>query len=80
MSYWIRAALTGSKWAGLDWEQKGLSNGQYELHEEVLAEARAVQRTRGLEAALELTDRRVRQRCEETGGATESSENWRPPR
>ncbi|MCB5166767.1 hypothetical protein LG634_18210 [Streptomyces bambusae] len=80
ITYWAREALTGGKWAGLDWEQKGMSNGQFEIHEQVLAEARAEQRTRGREAALELIERRTRQRCTEERGALRSSENWRPPR
>ncbi|WP_328970904.1 hypothetical protein [Streptomyces sp. NBC_00239] len=79
VSYWITEALTGGKWAGLDWEQKGMSNGQYEIHEQVLAEARAEERTSGRQAALDFAGPRVRQRCTEERGATRSSENWRPP-
>jgi hypothetical protein len=79
VSYWIKEALRGGKWAGIDWEQKGLSNEQYGIHEAVLTEARAEQKKRGTPAAERLTDRRVRQKCEAQKGATGSSENWREP-
>ncbi|MEU2391640.1 hypothetical protein [Streptomyces sp. NPDC007369] len=79
MSYWVEEALRGSYWAGLDWEQKGMSNGQYAIHEEAVAAGRAEERTAGLDKALELADRLVALRCEEQGGAIWSSENWRPP-
>ncbi|MEU3608295.1 hypothetical protein AB0E83_23035 [Streptomyces sp. NPDC035033] len=79
VSYWVREALEGSSWAGLDWEQKGLSNEQYEIHDEVLQEARAEERRAGRAAASALADREARRRCEAADGATGSSENWRPP-
>ncbi|MER8043389.1 hypothetical protein [Streptomyces sp. NPDC094032] len=87
VSYWVKEALKGSKWAGLDWEQKGLSNEQYAIHDEVLLAARAEERRAGRaeerragrEAAFALADRESRRRCEEAKGATGSSENWRPP-
>ncbi|MEU6981091.1 MULTISPECIES: hypothetical protein [unclassified Streptomyces] len=79
VSYWVKEALKGSKWAGLDWEQKGLSNEQYEIHDEVLLAARAEERRAGRDAAFALADRESRRRCEEAKGATGSSENWRPP-
>ncbi|MBB4980111.1 MULTISPECIES: hypothetical protein [Streptomyces] len=79
VSYWVKEALKGSKWAGLDWEQKGLSNEQYEIHDEVLAAARAEERRAGRKAAEALADRESRRRCEAANGATGSSENWRPP-
>lgn len=79
VSYWVKEALKGSKWAGLDWEQKGLSNEQYAIHDEVLAAARTEERRAGREAAFTLADRESRRRCEEAKGATGSSENWRPP-
>ncbi|MGR8011168.1 hypothetical protein [Streptomyces hypolithicus] len=79
ISYWVEEALKDSKWAGLDWEQKGLSNEQYELHEKILVAARAEQNTRGRAAALRLAERESRARCEAANGATGSSENWRPP-
>ncbi|MFI8823145.1 hypothetical protein [Streptomyces sp. NPDC053431] len=79
VSYWVKEALKGSKWAGLDWEQKGMSNEQYEIHDEVLVAARAEERREGREAAFALTDRETRRRCEAAKGATGSSENWRPP-
>ncbi|MFB7862023.1 hypothetical protein [Streptomyces sp. NPDC056069] len=79
VSYWVKEALRGSKWAGLDWEQKGMSNEQYEIHDEVLVAARAEERREGREAAFALTDRETRRRCEAAKGATGSSENWRPP-
>ncbi|MFF0447847.1 hypothetical protein ACFYT4_15805 [Streptomyces sp. NPDC004609] len=80
VAYWAKEALKGGKWAGLDWEQKGLSNEQYDLHEEVVAAARAEERRRGRTAALALIDARTRQKCAARNGATGSSENWRPPR
>ncbi|MFB7448772.1 hypothetical protein [Streptomyces sp. NPDC056194] len=79
VSYWVKEALKGSKWAGLDWEQKGLSNEQYEIHDEVLAAARAEDGRSGRRAAEALADRESRRRCEAANGATGSSENWRPP-
>ncbi|SED61031.1 hypothetical protein [Streptomyces sp. TLI_105] len=79
VSYWVKEALRGSTWAGLDWEQKGLSNEQYEIHDEVLAAARAEERRAGRKAAEALADRESRRRCEAAKGATGSSENWRPP-
>ncbi|MEU8759102.1 hypothetical protein [Streptomyces sp. NPDC048659] len=79
VSYWVKEALKGSKWAGLDWEQKGLSNEQYGIHDEVLLLARAEERRAGREAAFALADRESRRRCEDAKGATGSSENWRPP-
>ncbi|MEX0174315.1 hypothetical protein [Streptomyces sp. LMG1-1-1.1] len=79
VSYWVKEALEGSMWAGLDWEQKGLSNEQYEIHDDVLAAARAEERRAGREAATAFADRESRRRCEAAKGATGSSENWRPP-
>ncbi|MET9950905.1 hypothetical protein ABZ135_05055 [Streptomyces sp. NPDC006339] len=79
VSYWVKEALEGSVWAGLDWEQKGLSNEQYALHDEVLVAARAEERRAGRASAFALTDRETRRRCEAAKGATGSSENWRPP-
>ncbi|WP_424887955.1 hypothetical protein [Streptomyces sp. XH2] len=79
ISYWAEQDITGSKWAGLDWEQKGLSNEQYGLYGDIVQEARGEQRRRGTDAALELIRRRSAERCEATNGATYSSENWRPP-
>ncbi|MEU6861884.1 hypothetical protein ABZ924_01205 [Streptomyces sp. NPDC046876] len=79
VAYWAKETLKGSKWAGLDWEQKGLSNEQYAIHEDAVAAGRAEERTHGLDKALELVDRFVAQRCAEQNGATWSSENWRLP-
>ncbi len=79
VSYWAKETLLGTKWSGLDWEQKGLSNGQYTIHEDAVAAGRAEERTAGRAKALELIDRFVAQRCTEQDGATASSENWRPP-
>ncbi|MFG2994700.1 hypothetical protein ACGFZK_36290 [Streptomyces sp. NPDC048257] len=79
VSYWAKETLLGTKWSGLDWEQKGLSNGQYAIHEDAVAAGRTEERTAGRDKALELIDRFVAQRCAEQDGATASSENWRPP-
>ncbi|MFJ7586239.1 hypothetical protein ACIQZO_02320 [Streptomyces sp. NPDC097617] len=79
VSYWAKETLLGTKRSGLDWEQKGLSNAQYLIHEDAVAAGRAEERTAGRDKALELIDRFVAQRCAEQGGATASSENWRPP-
>lgn len=79
VSYWVKEALKGSKWAGLDWEQKGLSNEQLTVHDEVLAAARQKERTEGRDAALTFADAESRRRCAAANGATGSSENWRPP-
>ncbi|TDU78783.1 hypothetical protein EDD91_5577 [Streptomyces sp. KS 21] len=79
VSYWAKETLKGTYWSGLDWEQKGLSNEQYEIHEEAVAAGRAEERTAGQVKALELIDQLVARRCAERNGATWSSENWRPP-
>ncbi|MFF3318883.1 hypothetical protein ACFYV5_25750 [Streptomyces sp. NPDC003035] len=76
VAYWVKEALAGSRWAGLDWEQKGLSNEQLTIHDEVLASARAEERSEGREAAEAFTDRETRRRCASANGATGSSENW----
>lgn len=79
VSYWAKETLKGTYWSGLDWEQKGLSNQQYEIHEEAVAAGRAEERTAGRDRALELIDQLVARRCAAADGATWSSENWRPP-
>ncbi|MFJ6795862.1 hypothetical protein [Streptomyces sp. NPDC091268] len=79
VSYWAKETLKGTKWSGLDWEQKGLSNDQYAIHEESVAAGRAEERIHGQDKGLEAIDRLVAQRCAEQNGATWSSENWRPP-
>ncbi len=79
VSYWAKETLKGSRWAGLDWEQKGLSNAQYAIHEDAVAAGRAEERTGGRDKALELIDRFVARRCTEEDGATGSPEDRRPP-
>ncbi len=79
VSYWAKETLKGGKWAGIDWEQKGLSNEQYVIHEELVAAGRAEEKRQGRGAALALIDRQARQKCTARNGATGSSENWRPP-
>ncbi|MFE9793473.1 hypothetical protein ACFYRL_17235 [Streptomyces goshikiensis] len=79
VSYWAKETLKGTYWSGLDWEQKGLSNQQYEIHEEAVAAGRAEERTAGRDKALELIDQLAARRCAAADGATWSSENWRPP-
>ncbi|MFA7767265.1 hypothetical protein [Streptomyces sp. NRRL S-448] len=78
VSYWAKETLMGTTWSGLDWEQKGLSNDQYAIHEDAVAAGRTEERTAGRDKALELIDRFVAQRWAAEGGATRSSENWRP--
>ncbi|NUK07904.1 hypothetical protein HRW23_16360 [Streptomyces lunaelactis] len=80
VSYWAKETVNGGKWSGLDWEQKGLSNEQYAIHEEILAAARAEEKRQGRPAALKLIDLQARQKCTAQNGATGSSENWRPPK
>ncbi|MFF8846889.1 hypothetical protein ACF08N_29930 [Streptomyces sp. NPDC015127] len=79
VSYWAKETLKGSKWSGIDWEQKGLSNDQYALHESIVAAARAEEKRQGRRKALELIDHQAKRECEKRNGATGSSENWRPP-
>lgn len=79
ISYWAKETITGGKWAGLDWEQKGLSNQQYEIMDTIVKNARTEQQRHGLGSAKKLIDRQSKQRCTEENGATWSSENWRPP-
>ncbi|MET9321332.1 hypothetical protein ABZX75_14270 [Streptomyces sp. NPDC003038] len=79
VSYWAKETLMGTKWSGLDWEQKGLSNEQYAIHDDAVAAGRAEERTAGRDKALELIDRFSAQRCAEQAGATGSSANRHPP-
>lgn len=79
VTYWALETLKGSAQSGIDWEQKGLSNEQYALHEKVVAAARIEQKRHGAAAARKLMRRQIRERCTAQHGATGSSENWRPP-
>lgn len=79
ISYWAEQDLRGSTWAGLDWEQKGMSNQQFEIYDDIVHAARAEQKRRGAAAARELIRQETLRRCTAEGGATHSSENWRPP-
>ncbi|MEV4439639.1 hypothetical protein AB0K09_11565 [Streptomyces sp. NPDC049577] len=79
ITYWAEQELTGGTWAGLDWEQKGLSNAQYEIYDDVVHAARAEQQAHGTDAALRTIRQQTAQRCTAADGATHSSENWRPP-
>ncbi|MEU5429325.1 hypothetical protein AB0H73_27560 [Streptomyces olivoreticuli] len=79
ISYWAGEDLTGGHWAGLDWEQKGLSNDQYVIYDDIVRAARAEQRQHGTTAARKLIEHQAQQRCAAADGATHSSENWRPP-
>ncbi len=79
ISYWAEQDLAGSRWAGLDWEQKGLSNQQYEIYDAIVHAARAERRGHGTPAAKALIKRLAEHRCAAANGATHSSENWRPP-
>ncbi|MEU8722895.1 hypothetical protein [Streptomyces antimycoticus] len=79
ISYWAEQDLAGSRWAGLDWEQKGLSNQQYEIYDDIVHAARAERRRHGTPAANALIKRLAERRCAAANGATHSSENWRPP-
>ncbi|MEU5102565.1 hypothetical protein AB0H07_09785 [Streptomyces sp. NPDC021354] len=79
ISYWAGQDLRGSTWAGLDWEQKGMSNQQFEIYDDIVHAARAEQRRRGAAAARKLISQETLRRCTAEGGATHSSENWRPP-
>ncbi|MFF0586623.1 hypothetical protein ACFYWD_11705 [Streptomyces sp. NPDC003781] len=62
VGYWAREMLDGTEPYG-DYQSMGLSNRQYDILREVVAEARAAQRDQGARAAGELADRRVRQEC-----------------
>ncbi|MGW7620308.1 hypothetical protein ACWGLG_31650 [Streptomyces antimycoticus] len=79
ISYWAEQDLAGSRWTGLDWEQKGLSNQQYEIYDDIVHAARAERRRHGTPAAKALIKRLAERRCAAANGATHSSENWRPP-
>ncbi|WP_137977498.1 hypothetical protein [Streptomyces violaceusniger] len=79
ISYWAEQDLAGSQWAGLDWEQKGLSNEQYEIYDDIVQAARAERKRHGAPAAKALIKRLAERRCAAANGATRSSENWRPP-
>ncbi|MEE4596906.1 hypothetical protein V2J94_34325 [Streptomyces sp. DSM 41524] len=79
VSYWAEQDLADSQWAGLDWEQKGLSNQQYEIYDDIVQAARAERKRHGTPAAKALIKRLAERRCAAANGATHSSENWRPP-
>ncbi|AEM86446.1 hypothetical protein [Streptomyces violaceusniger] len=79
ISYWAEQDLAGSRWAGLDWAQKGLSNQQYEIYDDIVHAARAERRRHGTPAAKALIKRLAERRCAAANGATHSSGNWRPP-
>ncbi|MFI1795874.1 hypothetical protein ACH427_00750 [Streptomyces sp. NPDC020379] len=79
ITYWAGQDLTGGHWAGLDWEQKGLSNDQYVIYDDIVRAARTEQQRHGTDAARKLIERQAQQRCAAADGATHSSENWRPP-
>ncbi|MFJ2212269.1 hypothetical protein ACIQVO_15415 [Streptomyces sp. NPDC101062] len=79
VSYWAKEELNGGEWAGLDWEQKGLSNEQYVIHDAVVAAARRELALHGAAAALALVDRTAKRECAARDGATGSTENWREP-
>ncbi|AGP58683.1 hypothetical protein [Streptomyces rapamycinicus] len=79
ISYWAEQDLAGSQWAGLDWEQKGLSNEQYEIYDDIVRAARTERKRHGTPAAKALIKRLAERRCAAANGATHSSENWRPP-
>ncbi|MGW4076449.1 hypothetical protein ACWELB_23590 [Streptomyces asiaticus] len=79
ISYWAEQDLADSQWAGLDWEQKGLSNQQYEIYDDIVQAARAERKRHGTPAAKALIKRLAERRCAAANGATHSSENWRPP-
>ncbi|WP_344076040.1 hypothetical protein [Streptomyces crystallinus] len=61
--------IQGNRWSGLDWEQKGFSIDQHEIHERVVAAARGEERAHGVDAALRLVDREARQECSAAHGA-----------
>ncbi|GGP42315.1 hypothetical protein [Streptomyces melanogenes] len=69
VEYWARAMIQGNRWSGLDWEQKGFSIDQHEVHDRVVAAARVEQRTNGIAAALDLIARQSRQECVARHGA-----------
>ncbi|MFE7114873.1 hypothetical protein ACFU99_05545 [Streptomyces sp. NPDC057654] len=79
ISYWATQELTGSKWAGMDWEEKGMSNEQREIYDDIVHAAHAERDAHGTDAARRLIERQAQQRCTAKNGATWSSENWRPP-
>ncbi len=79
ISYWAEQELLGGKWAGMDWEEKGMSNEQREIYDEIVHAAHVERDAHGQEAALRLIKHQAEQRCTAADGATRSSENWRPP-
>ncbi|MEV0279585.1 hypothetical protein AB0I22_24770 [Streptomyces sp. NPDC050610] len=79
IAYWAEQELTGGEGAGLDWEQKGLSNEQREIYDAIVHAAHAERDAHGTDAAHRLIKRQAEQRCTAANGATYSSDNWRPP-
>ncbi|MFH9415535.1 hypothetical protein [Streptomyces rochei] len=62
--HWAREALDGATPYG-DYQSMGLSDRQYGVLREVLADARAVRSDHGTRAARSLIDRQARDRCAE---------------
>ncbi|MFC8820603.1 hypothetical protein [Streptomyces rochei] len=62
--HWAREALDGATPYG-DYQSMGLSDRQYGVLREVLADARAVRSEQGTGAARSLIDRQARDRCAE---------------
>ncbi|WP_247693608.1 hypothetical protein [Streptomyces sp. RM99] len=62
--HWAREALDGATPYG-DYQSMGLSDRQYGVLREVLADARAVRSEQGTRAARSLIDRQARARCAE---------------
>ncbi|MFE0848191.1 hypothetical protein [Streptomyces rochei] len=62
--HWAREALDGATPYG-DYQSMGLSDRQYGVLREVLADARAVRSEQGTRAARSLIDRQARDRCAE---------------
>ncbi|MFH8980384.1 hypothetical protein [Streptomyces varsoviensis] len=79
IAYWAVQELTGGEGAGLDWEQKGLSNEQRAIYDDIVRAAHAERDAHGPDAARRLIERQAAQRCTAANGATYNSENWRPP-
>ncbi|MCB5183366.1 hypothetical protein [Streptomyces antimicrobicus] len=63
ITHWTAVILAGDPQAGLDYQAMGLSGGQNEILRDIVAAARAEQRTGGPDAARALTAREAERRC-----------------
>ncbi|MER0445024.1 hypothetical protein ABR738_10665 [Streptomyces sp. Edi4] len=65
ITYWARQELDQGKGSGLDYQEKGLSDGQNEILLAALAAARPERAAHGAAAGDRVVERRAREGCDE---------------